>query len=91
MLSLRTQSSPKSLSDATRTLSEKQLDCVRAMGFGKILSFNVDGKLRLLGHYVVDNLDTERVDLDDDFVNPMLRVNLLLKRRRRKKRKRKVI
>ncbi|KAI3797271.1 hypothetical protein L1987_32526 [Smallanthus sonchifolius] len=63
MLSLRTRSSPKSLSDATRTLSDKQLDCVRAMGFGKMLSFNVDGILGLLGHYVVDNLDTESMTI----------------------------
>ncbi|KAI3805042.1 hypothetical protein L1987_27043 [Smallanthus sonchifolius] len=63
MLSLRTRSSPKSLSDATRTLSDKQLDCVRAMGFGKMLSFNVDGILGLLGNYVVDNLDTESMTI----------------------------
>ncbi|KAI3676169.1 hypothetical protein L1987_85769 [Smallanthus sonchifolius] len=59
MLSVRTRSSPKSLSDATRNLSGEQKDCVRAMGFEKMLSFNVDGIPGLLGHYVVDNLDTK--------------------------------
>ncbi|KAM0050665.1 putative papain-like cysteine peptidase superfamily [Helianthus debilis subsp. tardiflorus] len=58
---IRTRSSPKSLYEALQKLSTEQKDCVRHMGFGKMLSFTVDGIPGQLGHYVVDNLDTNRM------------------------------
>ncbi|KAM0012531.1 hypothetical protein Hdeb2414_s0051g00751611 [Helianthus debilis subsp. tardiflorus] len=58
---IRTRSPPKSLHEALQKLSAEQKECVSQMGFGKMLSFTVDGIPGQLGQYVVDNLDTDKM------------------------------
>ncbi|KAJ0840085.1 hypothetical protein HanPSC8_Chr14g0614511 [Helianthus annuus] len=64
-------------------LSKKQRDAVRSLGFGKLLSFQVDGIPSKLGHFVVDNFDPEEmainlgsdiIKVDDDSIHQLLGV-----------------
>ncbi|KAL8268111.1 hypothetical protein R6Q59_001909 [Mikania micrantha] len=55
------RSSTKQLYIAIKSLNKRQRGLVRSMGFGKLLSFNVNVIPSKLGHYVVDNLDTSRM------------------------------
>ncbi|KAL8228228.1 hypothetical protein R6Q57_015812 [Mikania cordata] len=76
-----TRSSPKQLYIAIKSLNKRQRRLVRSMGFGKLLSFNVNGIPSKLGHYVVDKLDTSRmviktskgdIKVDKESVNGLL-------------------
>jgi hypothetical protein len=61
--SLKTRSSPAQLCSGIGKLTKHKRDCVRAMGFGKLLNLRVDSIPGKLGHYVVDHLDTDRMVL----------------------------
>lgn len=61
--SLRTRSSPHSLFNAIKKLSDAQKECVTKIGFGKLLSLAVNEIPGHLGYYVVDNLDTTTMTL----------------------------
>ncbi|MFS7966935.1 hypothetical protein Hanom_Chr09g00779831 [Helianthus anomalus] len=65
-----------------RKLSKKQ-DVVRSLGFGKILSFQVDGIPSKLGHFIVDNFDPKAmainlrcdiIKVDSDSIHQLLGV-----------------
>ncbi|KAL8226976.1 hypothetical protein R6Q57_016808 [Mikania cordata] len=82
-----TRSSPKQLNIAIKSLNKRQRGLVRSIGFGKLLSFNLNGIPSKLGHYVVDNLDTSRmviktskgdIKLDKESVNALLGLPLCL-------------
>ncbi|KAI3725410.1 hypothetical protein L1987_65198 [Smallanthus sonchifolius] len=61
---IRTRSSPHQLFRAVSGMKTKQREAVKRMGFGKLLTFKVDGIPSKLGHYVVDMLDTERMEIN---------------------------
>ncbi|KAF5805714.1 hypothetical protein HanRHA438_Chr05g0222121 [Helianthus annuus] len=64
MPSITTRSSPKSLHEGINGLSEVQRASVKQMGFERMLSLTIDGIPGMLGHYVVDRLDTKRMCID---------------------------
>ncbi|KAI3826693.1 hypothetical protein L1987_00745 [Smallanthus sonchifolius] len=55
---------PASTFLALAGMKKKQRDTVRSMGFGKLLSFKVDGIPSKLGHYVVDMFDTKKMEIN---------------------------
>jgi len=61
---LRPRTTPRQLNLALQTLSKKQRDAVRSMGFGKVLSMAVDGIPAKLGHFVVDSFKPELMSID---------------------------
>ena len=62
--SIRTRVSPRQLCIAIKGMTEKQKEAVRSLGFGKLLSIQNDGIPGRLGHYVVDNLDTDNMEIN---------------------------
>ncbi|KAK1412697.1 hypothetical protein QVD17_34154 [Tagetes erecta] len=60
---IRTRSSPKQLFKAVTLIKKKQREAVTSMGFGKLLSFKVDGIPAKLGHYVVDMFDEDKMEI----------------------------
>ncbi|KAK1430004.1 hypothetical protein QVD17_12424 [Tagetes erecta] len=64
MPSLRTRSSPKALWEGIKVLSDDQRKAVKSMGFGRLLSFNVNGVPGGLAFYVVDKLDTKTMSIE---------------------------
>lgn len=61
---IRTRTSPKTLHETVKLLKEEQRTAVEAMGLGSLLNMTVDGVPSKLGYFVVDNLDTERMQLN---------------------------
>ncbi|KAM0050925.1 hypothetical protein Hdeb2414_s0007g00229401 [Helianthus debilis subsp. tardiflorus] len=53
--------SPNKLCEAINKMTTTQRNIVRRMGFGKILKLNVDEIKSVLGHFVVDHLDTKNM------------------------------
>ncbi|KAD6796121.1 hypothetical protein E3N88_07017 [Mikania micrantha] len=55
--------SPTQLAKVVKTLSTKQKDLIEKLGFGKLLSFQVDGIPQKLGHFVVDKFDAVKMEI----------------------------
>ncbi|XP_076924089.1 uncharacterized protein LOC143586421 [Bidens hawaiensis] len=58
-----TRSNPRQLCLCISRLKKKQRQAVSEMGFGEMLTFNVDGIPAKLGHYVVDNFDVDEMEI----------------------------
>ncbi|KAD6454965.1 hypothetical protein E3N88_09671 [Mikania micrantha] len=57
-----TRSLPKQLFVAIKGMYKRQRECVKNIGFGKLLSFNVNGiPAKKMDHFVVDNFDSKRM------------------------------
>ncbi|KAD4982386.1 hypothetical protein E3N88_19057 [Mikania micrantha] len=54
---------PKQFCKGLQTLKTKQKEAVQEMGFGKLLSFKVNGIPQKLGHYIVDRLDVTSMEI----------------------------
>lgn len=80
---IKSRSSPKALFTALRMLKTEQKRCLRSMGFGPMLEFNVDEIPSKLGYYVVDNFDDDvlvirvnggSIQVTKELIHEMLRV-----------------
>lgn len=60
---IRTRTSPNALYQALQSLNNAQKQAVTSMGFGKLLNMKADGIPSKLGFYVVDNLDTKKMEI----------------------------
>ncbi|KAL8228347.1 hypothetical protein R6Q57_015931 [Mikania cordata] len=58
-------------------MSKRQRDSVKEMGFGKLLSFNVNGIPSKLGHYVVDKFDPKRLFISTHKGNIKIDINTI--------------
>ncbi|KAM0032380.1 hypothetical protein Hdeb2414_s0016g00474381 [Helianthus debilis subsp. tardiflorus] len=58
---IRTRSAPLQFYKCVRALTEQQRDAVREMGFGRMLTFSVDGLPAKLGYFVVDNFNPDKM------------------------------
>ncbi|KAK9076004.1 hypothetical protein SSX86_004334 [Deinandra increscens subsp. villosa] len=82
-LSLSARTVPHQLHKALSLLTERQREEVASMGFGKLLRFKVAGVPGKLGHFVVDNLDTNEmvircpsgvIKIDEDAIHNLLEI-----------------
>ncbi|KAL8238013.1 hypothetical protein R6Q59_019094 [Mikania micrantha] len=60
---IKNRCSPTQLAKVVKTLSTKQKDLIEKLGFGKLLSFQVDGIPQKLGHFVVDKFDAVKIEI----------------------------
>ncbi|GKD21560.1 hypothetical protein Tco_1223263 [Tanacetum coccineum] len=60
---LRTRSSPKALHSTITCLKPDQKRCLIEMGFGSLIGMFLDEIPTMLGYYVVDNFDPEKMEL----------------------------
>ncbi|KAD0358286.1 hypothetical protein E3N88_44397 [Mikania micrantha] len=60
---IKNRCSPTQLAKVVKTLSTKQKDLIEKLGFGKLLSFQVDGIPQKLGHFVVDKFDAVKMEI----------------------------
>ncbi|KAL9992574.1 hypothetical protein Hdeb2414_s1156g00986541 [Helianthus debilis subsp. tardiflorus] len=58
---IRTRSAPLQFYKCVRALTEQQRAAVREMGFGRMLTFSVDGLPAKLGYFVVDNFNPDKM------------------------------
>ncbi|KAK9055357.1 hypothetical protein SSX86_026440 [Deinandra increscens subsp. villosa] len=65
---LRPRACPTKLVEIMKKLSNKQIQTVKAMGFGKVLKLQLDRIPAKLGHFVVDKFDPTNmvIDLGED-------------------------
>ncbi|KAD5317678.1 hypothetical protein E3N88_17624 [Mikania micrantha] len=54
---------PKQFCKGLQSLKPKQKEAVKKMGFGKLLSFKVNGIPQKIGHYIVDRLDVTSMEI----------------------------
>ncbi|KAD3337316.1 hypothetical protein E3N88_32836 [Mikania micrantha] len=54
---------PKQFCKGLQSLKPKQKEAVQEMGFGKLLSFKVNGIPQKIGHYIVDRLDVTSMEI----------------------------
>ncbi|KAI3678390.1 hypothetical protein L6452_37680 [Arctium lappa] len=62
--SLRTRTSPKTLHDTIKGLTPEQKTAVKDMGLGALVDMTIVGVPSKLGFYIVDMLDTRKMQLD---------------------------
>ncbi|KAL8246319.1 hypothetical protein R6Q59_007535 [Mikania micrantha] len=60
---IKNRCSPTQLTKVVKTLSTKQKDLIAKLGFGKLLSLQVDGIPQKLGHFVVDKFDAVKMEI----------------------------
>ncbi|XP_024990780.1 uncharacterized protein LOC112525073 isoform X2 [Cynara cardunculus var. scolymus] len=60
---IRTRTSPNALYQALQSLNNAQRQAIISMGFGELLNMKADGIPSKLGFYVVDNLDTKKMEI----------------------------
>ncbi|KAL8262708.1 hypothetical protein R6Q59_024057 [Mikania micrantha] len=60
---IKNRCSPTQLTKVVKTLSTKQKDLIAKLGFGKLLSLQVDGIPQKLGHFVIDKFDAVKMEI----------------------------
>ncbi|KAL8215723.1 hypothetical protein R6Q57_022560 [Mikania cordata] len=60
---IKNRCSPTQITKVVKTLSIKQNDLITKLGFGKLLSLQVDGIPHKLGHFVVDKFDAVKMEI----------------------------
>ncbi|KAI3727897.1 hypothetical protein L6452_16525 [Arctium lappa] len=63
VVGIRTKTSPMILHQTIDDLNNKQIEAVKEMGLGSLLNMTVDGIPSKLGFFVVNNLDTNSMQL----------------------------
>ncbi|KAL8224342.1 hypothetical protein R6Q57_019817 [Mikania cordata] len=63
--SIRNICSPTQLTKMVKSLTSKQKEIIECLGFGKLLSLQVDGIPQKLGHFVVHNFNEVKMEIID--------------------------
>ncbi|KAL8216592.1 hypothetical protein R6Q57_023429 [Mikania cordata] len=61
--SIKNRSSPTQLTKVVKSLTSRQKEIIECLGFGKLLSLQLDGIPQKLGHFVVQNFNEVKMEI----------------------------